>query len=45
VDVKTPQQRLVAFEQFLERVEKQTLAETPWLRQEVVRTLLDQMSC
>ena len=36
------EQRLVTLEQFLARVQKQTLAKAPWTRQEVVRTLVEQ---
>ena len=36
------EQRLVALEQFLERVQEQALAKTPGTRQEVMRSLVEQ---
>ena len=42
VDGQPLKQRLVALEQFLARVQKQTLAKAPRTRQEVVRALVEQ---
>ena len=42
VDRQTGEQGLVAFEQLLQRVQEQALAEAPRARQEVVRSLIEQ---